>query len=217
MNRRQFTQASLALAVTPGLGVARSAGAAPALRSDSIQAAIVQSRARTTADVEQELATVLAHSRKDLVCFPALDPVDVTALRGAGVFVAVNDTLITPRGDVLRGEQIYDTDIGRIAFAPSFDAAPGVDAAPAADILIHLTASPVSFVKAQALAMGSGAHVIAATPVGDAFWQASGSVMFSPAGEVLAAAGAAWTQTLSATLHIIHWRGMRAVQSALST
>ncbi|MBL8630854.1 MAG: hypothetical protein JNM81_14565 [Rhodospirillaceae bacterium] len=213
LSRRRWMQ-------TVGGGVACTAlaplGAGAAFaRHDSLPevltAAIVQSHAQAADEILRDLAQVLDQSRKDLICFPALGhAVSVSALRAiaaharaAAVHVAIGDSLITPDGDILSGLGVHQTQLGAIALVPSLFKPAKIAGA---DILLHLSAQPVSFVRAQTLAVDSRAHLIAATPVGDAFLQATGSVIFSPVGEVLAAAGTAWTQTLTAPLHVAHWR-----------
>ncbi|MBL8645527.1 MAG: hypothetical protein JNK21_16460 [Rhodospirillaceae bacterium] len=207
------------------MGVAAASAAAVALplstqareplRAEFITVAVMQSRARTLGDMAAELdAVVVSGARKDLICVPVpVDPANSTlaALAGQaaryGVTLAVRaggaDLLLTPAGEIKTGQPVYRTDIGNIAFAdPWTNAVPHPDV----EIVVQLSEGPISFERARQFAAAHDRFVIAATPVGDSFVQASGSAVFGPGGQVLAAAGQAWTQTVAAALPLGHYR-----------
>jgi hypothetical protein len=243
MNRRQFSQ-SLALTVAATALASPLAAKVPEpdtrLCKDDVNIAIIQSRAADISAMMIEVDQLFKVGAKDLICFPALqgeqqkNTLDLKGLAHKAVqynvHIAAHMTvpdqirpqsmpfLFTPAGDIHAGRGVHRTAIGNIALMSSADAA---DVVPAdSEILVNMSAGPVSYEAMQSLARDRDMYVVAATAVGDSFIQASGSVIFGPRGEALAVAGLAWTQTVSATLPLGHYRarhpGIRQPQRVIA-
>lgn len=133
-----------------------------------------------------------------------------TAIEGAPFLTAI-ETVLDRFVDMYGAEAIlpvHRTSVGNLGLL-AVSGAPELYQALAdkgAEMIVRSAAGPVAFWEGQACAGYNGCYTVVATPVGDAFVQASGSVIFGPRGEMLAAAGLGWTQTVAATVPLGRYR-----------